>query len=254
MRDLMASGKSHHSDPVLPWTKTAHDRRFHTLLQFCLVIALAAGVTIPYLPVPTDKHHTLSLVLPHLANPTGGGPGPVSPQPGKAGGTVKHVQLKGVVITEQEFAGLRQDFTIPILIQNHRFPSSHPHQSTIPGPENNREKGKARTAPLTTNKHTRRRHPARSHAEIAAVFAENYSAIFSLYSRALRKTPGLQGRVVLELTITPQGRVSQCRILASELSNPSLEKKLVARIKRFRFKPKQIKPVTITYPIDFLPS
>ena len=95
---------------------------------------------------------------------------------------------------------------------------------------------------------------ARSEEEIALVFEQNKGAIFSLYNRALRKDPSLQGKVVLELTIAADGKVTNCRIISSQLNNPSLERKLIARIKLFRFSTKQVNTITVTYPIDFLPS
>lgn len=94
----------------------------------------------------------------------------------------------------------------------------------------------------------------RSEEEIALIFEKNKGAIFSLYNRALRKDPTLQGKVVLELTIDSSGKVTKCRIISSELNNKSLERKLIARIKLFRFPTKQVKSTTVTYPIDFLPS
>lgn len=94
----------------------------------------------------------------------------------------------------------------------------------------------------------------RAEEEIALVFEKNKGAIFSLYNRALRKDPTLQGKVVLELSISPSGKVTKCRIISSELNDPSLERKLVARVKLFRFSAKQVKSITVTYPIDFLPS
>jgi TonB family protein len=94
----------------------------------------------------------------------------------------------------------------------------------------------------------------RSQDEIERVFQQNKSAIFSLYNRALRKDPTLQGKVVLELTIAPSGQVTDCRIVSSELNDPALERKLVSRVKLFKFKSSNVSQVTITYPIDFLPS
>ncbi len=94
----------------------------------------------------------------------------------------------------------------------------------------------------------------RSEEEIALTFEKNKGAIYSLYNRALRKDPTLQGKVVLELTISANGKVTKCRIISSELNDKSLERKLIARIKLFRFPPKQVKSTTVTYPIDFLPS
>jgi len=90
--------------------------------------------------------------------------------------------------------------------------------------------------------------------EIEQVFQKNKGAIYSIYNRALRKDPTLQGKVVIELTIASSGKVIKARILSSELNNPKLEKKLIARVKLFRFKPSKAAKVTVKYPIDFLPS
>ncbi|VAW64373.1 TonB-like [hydrothermal vent metagenome] len=90
--------------------------------------------------------------------------------------------------------------------------------------------------------------------EIEQVFQKNKSAIYAIYNRALRKDPSLQGKVVIELTIAPDGKVIKARILSSDLNNPRLEKRLIARVKLFRFKPGNSEKVTVKYPIDFLPS
>lgn len=96
--------------------------------------------------------------------------------------------------------------------------------------------------------------PSRTYEEVSLVFDKNKGAIYSLYSRALRKDPTLQGKVVLELLIDPSGRVTECKIVESELNNPALEKKLVARIKLLNFGAREVEPLRVTYPIDFLPS
>jgi len=90
--------------------------------------------------------------------------------------------------------------------------------------------------------------------EIEQVFQKNKSAIYTIYNRALRKDPTLQGKVVIELTIAANGSVISARILSSELNNKKLERKLIARVKLFRFKPGNTEKVTVKYPIDFLPS
>lgn len=93
----------------------------------------------------------------------------------------------------------------------------------------------------------------RSIEEIQIVFDQNKSAIYSLYNRELRKDPTLQGKFVLKLTIDPSGKVSAIQLVSSELGMPSLEQKLLHRIKMFSFGAKNVDAVTITYPIDFLP-
>jgi TonB family protein len=95
---------------------------------------------------------------------------------------------------------------------------------------------------------------SRSIEEIQVVFDRNKSAIYSLYNRALRKDPTLQGKLVIRLTISPSGKITKIDLVSSELGDPGLERKLVQRIKLFNFGAKAVDAVTITYPIDFLPA
>lgn len=95
---------------------------------------------------------------------------------------------------------------------------------------------------------------SRSREEIELVFDRNKSSIYALYSRALRDKPDLKGKLVLELTIAPGGEVTQCRIVSSELNDPDLERKLVARVKSFRFEARDVASITTTKPIDFFPA
>lgn len=95
---------------------------------------------------------------------------------------------------------------------------------------------------------------ARSREEIEIVFDRNKAAIYALYSRALRDNATLQGKVVVQLTISPGGEVTDCKILSSELKNEDLERKLVMRIKLFRFEAKDVEVITTTKPLDFFPA
>jgi TonB family protein len=97
---------------------------------------------------------------------------------------------------------------------------------------------------------------SRSREEIELVFDKNKGAIFSLYNRALRRDPTLQGKVVLRLTIAPDGSVTACEIVSSELGDADLEQKLVQRVKLFRFEARSgsVEPITTTKPIDFFPA
>ncbi len=99
-----------------------------------------------------------------------------------------------------------------------------------------------------------RRGPVRDQNEIELVFQKHKGAINRIYQRALRRDPTLQGKLVLELTIAPDGTVTRVRILSSELNDPGLEKRILAKVKRFRFKARKVETVTVRYPIDFLPS
>ena len=95
---------------------------------------------------------------------------------------------------------------------------------------------------------------SRSEEEIALVFDRNKGAIDALYARALRDKPNLQGKLVLELTIGADGSVLKCAVVSSELNDPELERKLVARIKLFQFEAMDVGTITVTKPIDFFPA
>jgi len=95
---------------------------------------------------------------------------------------------------------------------------------------------------------------SRSREEIELVFDKNKGVIFALYNRALRIDPSLEGKLVLRLTIAPNGTVTFCEVVSSELGDPDLENKLVARVKLFRFEAKNVESITTTKPIDFFPA
>jgi protein TonB len=95
---------------------------------------------------------------------------------------------------------------------------------------------------------------ARSIEEIRRVFDANKGAIFAIYNRALRQDASLQGKVVLELKIDPDGRVLDCRVVSSELGDDTLVSKIVSRIRLFDFGRKDVGLTTISYPVVFLPT
>jgi periplasmic protein TonB len=95
---------------------------------------------------------------------------------------------------------------------------------------------------------------SRSADEIALVFTRNKGAIDSMYARALRDNPALQGKVVIELTIAPSGDITSVRIVSSELNDKPFEEKLRARIMLFKFEAKDVATLTATKPIDFFPA
>ena len=95
---------------------------------------------------------------------------------------------------------------------------------------------------------------SRSREEIELVFDKNKGAIFALYNRAVRMDPSLEGKLVLRLTIAPNGQVTMCEVISSELGDAELERKLVQRIKLFRFEARDVEAITTTKPIDFFPA
>ena len=95
---------------------------------------------------------------------------------------------------------------------------------------------------------------SRSREEIELVFDKNKGAIFAMYNRALRQDPTLEGKLVLRLTIAPTGEVTFCEVVSSELEYPELERRLVQRVRMFRFEARDVEAITTTKPIDFFPA
>jgi outer membrane biosynthesis protein TonB len=95
---------------------------------------------------------------------------------------------------------------------------------------------------------------SRSREEIERVFDQNKGAIYTLYNRALRNNPALQGKLVLRITIAPDGRVTFCEVVSSELNDADLEQKLIQRVMLFQFEKRDVESITTTKPIDFFPA
>lgn len=96
---------------------------------------------------------------------------------------------------------------------------------------------------------------SRTDEDIQIVFDRHKSALYRLYNRELRKNPTLKGQIVLRLIIAPDGSVTLCELKSTNMKAPELARKIVDRVKTFDFGAKDgIPPVTIVYPIDFLPA
>lgn len=107
--------------------------------------------------------------------------------------------------------------------------------------------GARRTAPRSLD-------TVRSIEQVRRVFDANKGAIFSIYNRALRKNPGLAGKVVLELEISPDGRVTACKVVSTDIQDDAMLTKLVRRVQLFDFGASEVTVTRISYPVHFLPS
>ncbi len=97
--------------------------------------------------------------------------------------------------------------------------------------------------------------PSRTDEEIQIVFDRYKAAIYRIYNRELRNDPTLQGKMVLRITIEPDGQVSACKVESTDLASPALVAEVVERVKKINFGAKDGVPrVSILYPIDFLPA
>ena len=100
----------------------------------------------------------------------------------------------------------------------------------------------------------RREKSARAEAAIRSIMEANKGAIYAIYNRALRRDPTLQGKVTVQLVIEANGSISAIQLISSDLDNPALEHKLLARIRLINFGSANVEQTTLNYSIDFLPS
>ncbi len=94
----------------------------------------------------------------------------------------------------------------------------------------------------------------RSKGAVILKLSQNKGAIDSIYRRALRKDPTLQGRVNVEIVIAPSGKVIKCEIISSEFQSEEVLKKIISRIKFINFGAEDVGEFTIQYNFDFLPT
>jgi len=209
------------------------------------------------------------------------------PKPDSRAAARKTAQQSGLIALSDELADLRESFDFSDIADEPQLKTGKQAETVIPtsalltakatagsgGIKANALQRQVKTSELTQRKTSsikssiesdktitakvtpqKTRTASRSQEEIERVFQKNKGAIFSIYNRELRKDPSLQGKVVIELTIAANGSVIKCIILSSELGHKKLEKRLVSKIKKFKFSTKKGDVFIVTYPIDFLPS
>ncbi|MCG7199508.1 AgmX/PglI C-terminal domain-containing protein [Marinobacter pelagius] len=94
----------------------------------------------------------------------------------------------------------------------------------------------------------------RAMSNIRKVFDVQKTALYSLYKRELRQDPTLAGKILLELVIEPDGTVSACEVVSSELKNPALEQRIAMRVRMFNFGADSVERRKVRFPVDFLPG
>ena len=211
----------------------------------------------------------------------------LAPAPDKRAAAKKQAQQAGLIALSDELADLRDSFDFSDIAEQPQIKAGKQAETTISTSKLLTAKASAGSGGISTQSLTRKiktselaqrkttavsssiqskqkilakagkqnvRNATRSQEEIERVFQKNKGAIFSIYNRELRKDPSLQGKVVIELTIAPSGKVTKVVIVSSELNHKKLEKRLLSKVRKFRFANKKVPPITVTYPIDFLPS
>jgi len=86
---------------------------------------------------------------------------------------------------------------------------------------------------------------------VAKVINSHLHEVSSCYERALLKTPGLAGKIVLEWQITINGSVGYAKTKSSSMQSAAVESCILASLKTWRFPPAKGAGVVITYPFMF---
>lgn len=96
----------------------------------------------------------------------------------------------------------------------------------------------------------------RSLEDIQLGFDRSKHAFNAVFSRAARESTGLRaGRLVVSLTVAPDGSVTRCELVSSAFSDPALEARLLRLIRQMNFGARNVPSYTVPrYPIDYLPS
>ena len=86
---------------------------------------------------------------------------------------------------------------------------------------------------------------------IARVVRRRIGQIRSCYERGLRRQPQLAGKLLVEMTITPSGRVGSARLLQDGLGGGYVGRCVTEKLRRFRFPAPQGGSVTVRHPFVF---
>ena len=95
----------------------------------------------------------------------------------------------------------------------------------------------------------------RSFEQIQKVFDGAQGSFYAIFNRAARDNPGIgAGKIIVDLTIAPDGSVTDCKLVSSTFGDDELEKKILARVRLLNFGARAV-PVFHypNYPINYLP-
>jgi protein TonB len=89
--------------------------------------------------------------------------------------------------------------------------------------------------------------------QIRQALDANKGAVYSLYRRALREDPSIEGKLTVRLVIEADGSLSSVELIDSELDAPELVAKLISRISLINFGQANVTRTELEYAYNFLP-
>jgi TonB family protein len=95
--------------------------------------------------------------------------------------------------------------------------------------------------------------PFRRPTELKSVIEENSTQLKYLYNRKLRQGIKLSGKMIVELSIKPDGGIRTATIVRSSIGDRSFEDDVIKQIKNWKFKPisEKLGDLTVNYPFEF---
>ncbi len=91
----------------------------------------------------------------------------------------------------------------------------------------------------------------RSEESVRSVLLAYMGRLKYIYEKYLKRNPDFAGKMVVEVTIEANGRVSNVKVISSNLNNPQFEAEIVNVIRRWKYEPISQGVVTVTYPLVF---
>ena len=94
--------------------------------------------------------------------------------------------------------------------------------------------------------------PGRDPDAIEAMITRHRAQIAHCYETELRKTPGLEGKIVVRFTVRANGRVTGAKVIQSTMGNAKVERCIVGVIRRFKFDVVGREKGNLTYEYPFI--
>lgn len=96
----------------------------------------------------------------------------------------------------------------------------------------------------------------RTLAELQQVFDRNKGGFNAIFGKAQRDNPDIgAGKIVVNLTIAPDGSVTSVSLVSSSFHDADLERRIIERIRLLNFGAKKVPPFNYpSYPINYIPG
>jgi hypothetical protein len=94
--------------------------------------------------------------------------------------------------------------------------------------------------------------PFRSDESIRKSMDTIKGKLFAIYNEELRNNKTTGGKLTVKLSINAEGKVIECSVLQSDLSNRTLQARLLHEIEKLNFGNELVRMTVISYSLDFI--